>query len=262
MHPNITFSHNVSTPFPQHFEKHMHNNYELFLFLRGDANYAVEGAIYQMRPWDLLLIRPRTFHQLRPLSATPYERFIINFSEEIFPSSFHGDTDALPTVTALMPDSLPYHLFSSWKQYEKNFTKEEMEEYVSALIPQVLLHLKHAPESAMHTPVHTHPVLVQILQYIDTHPTEQITAASLSARFFVSSSWIVHTVRQEMGLSLMQYIEKKRILYAQRLLQDGKTPTEVAEHCGYESYVTFYRQYKRVLGISPKQKQKANLIEI
>jgi AraC-like DNA-binding protein len=50
----------------------------------------------------------------------------------------------------------------------------------------------------------------------------------------------------------MNYIGKKRILYAETLLAEGMTPTEVAKECGYDTYTTFYRQYKKHTGRAPR----------
>ena len=117
----------------------------------------------------------------------------------------------------------------------------------------LLLLLKQEKHEDEPTRIRHDPILEQILHYIDEHPTEKITAATLSARFFVSTSWLVHTFRRVLDITLMQYVEKKRIVYAQGLIRKGRSPVEVADHCGYESYVTFYRQYKKILERTPKE---------
>ena len=38
------------------FNMHTHNYYELFCFLSGDANYYIEGTIYNLKPNDILII--------------------------------------------------------------------------------------------------------------------------------------------------------------------------------------------------------------
>ena len=86
------------------------------------------------------------------------------------------------------------------------------------------------------------------------YPGEPITAADLSARFFVSTSWIVHGFREHLGISLAQYVNRKRILYAEAQIRAGATPTAVAKACHYDSYVTFYRQFKKYLGYAPSEK--------
>ena len=123
-------------------------------------------------------------------------------------------------------------------------------------LSSALLYLKCLPQEAPVAPIRANPTLENILRYIDEHPEAHLTAEDLSREFYMSTSWIVHTFRKTLGISLMQYIEKKRILYAESRICDGISPTEVAKLCHYENYSTFYRQYKKVLGHTPQEDLK------
>ena len=48
--------------------------------------------------------------------------------------------------------------------------------------------------------------------------------------------------------------------YMAELIRSGMVPTEVAQHCGFENYATFYRQYKKILNRTPKEDK--NIIHI
>ena len=54
-----------------------------------------------------------------------------------------------------------------------------------------------------------------------------------------------------MDIGLKQYINNKKILYAQSLLQTGMRATDVCEACGFRDYSTFYRLFRKITGISP-----------
>ena len=130
-------------------------------------------------------------------------------------------------------------------------SEEERKSLVRSGLSMILLLLQHRLQQQPILPEQENPTLKEILLYIDRHPEEAITAEQLSARFYVSTSWIVHIFRRYLGISLMQYIRRKRILYAQSLISAGAAPTDVAEACHFENYATFYRQYKAVLGHAP-----------
>ena len=112
------------------------------------------------------------------------------------------------------------------------------------------LGLKYGAEEPV-LPRLENPTLDAILRYIDEHPDKAITANDLAQRFFVSTSWIVHGFREHLGITLMQYVNRKRILYAEQQIRAGASPTTVAKACHYDSYVTFYRQFKKYLGYPP-----------
>ena len=246
----------IQAPDQSLFPRHIHNEYEVFYFCEGDADYVVGSALYHMNRRDLLVIKPGVYHYLRLRSNAPYDRFFVHFT---------GEELDLPPETALETgmfhiarDSMIHRFFETWAESKTVLPVEELKAFVRAGVAMLLLLPKHQLQQQI-LPAEENPVLKQILQYIDQHPEQAITAEQLAERFYVSTSWIVHIFHRYLGISLMQYIRKRRILYAQSLILAGTAPTEVAVGCQFENYATFYRQYKAVLGHSPKEdKHKRN----
>ncbi len=247
-----SFSHSCTPPQADGVHRHMHNGYEILYFLGNEAEYIIEGSVYRLLPRTLLLIRPRTFHYLKPLSDAAYERCVIHFPAERIPLALLCFADSAKEIYRIPKGSMVDAYFKNWIQVEEHFSTEDLEALLLPSLSQVLLYLKYLPAEDAVTPTRENRTLEQILRYIDEHPGERITAATLSAMFYVSTSWIVHSFRRHLGISLMQYVNKKRILYAESRIHAGVAPTEVAKECHYESYVTFYRQYKKYLGRSPQ----------
>lgn len=250
---HYSFHHTVDIPQRKGFHRHMHNGYELLYFVRGDAEYIIEGSVYRLKPRDLLFIHPRTFHYLNPLSDATYERFVLSFPEERVPSSLRSFVESSREIYRIPKGSFVDLFFEALARAEVEFTEEEALEYLNTALSSVLLFLKHLPTEESVEPIRENHTLEGILHYIDEHPEEPLTAETLSAKFYMSTSWIIHTFKKSLGISLMQYVGKKRILYAEEQIRTGKPPTEVAMLCNFESYSTFYRQYKKILGHSPQE---------
>lgn len=248
---HLPIHHTIDTPHSNNFHRHMHNEYELLYFVRGNAEYIIEGSVYKLRPGDLLFIHPRKFHYLKPISDAPYERFVIHFGQDTIPESLHDFINNSKEIYRISKGSFADKFFEMWTEAEAMFSDNELKEYLKNAFLTVLLCLKYLPDEDKIAPIRQDMTLESILKYIDSHPAEQLTADALSAKFFISTSWIVHMFKKNLGISLMQYIHKKRILYAEELLHGGMTPTEVAKLCNYDSYSTFYRQYNKILGYSP-----------
>ena len=247
-----SFSHTADTEYTDGTYTHMHNGYEILYYVRGDAEYVIEGSVYKLTPGTLLFIRPRAFHNLNPLSPAIYERFVIGFPEAKIPYLLRDFAASAKEIYSIPKGSAIDRFFEEWGAAEKEFSAEEIAILLDSAVEKILLHLKYLPEETKPEPIRMNGALEQILHYIDDNLSEKLTAETLAARFFVSSSWITHTIKQTLGLSLMQYISKKRILYAETLMQRGMSPTEAAKECGYDTYTTFYRQYKRHTGHAPK----------
>ena len=255
---NGTYSchHTSDVPSSDGFHRHMHNGYEILYFMSGDAEYVIESSVYNLKPRDLLLIHPRSFHYLKPLTDAVYERFVIHFPVEKIPLSCLEFIENAKEIYRIPADSSIDRLFSSWKDAEEIFSKEELGEFLHPIVSHVILHLRHFTEETEAKPVRVNQTLEKILRYIDEHPTKQIKVSDLAAEFFVSASWLTHIFRQDLGVSLGQYIEKKRILCAEAYILAGKLPTDTAKIFGYDAYSTFYRQYKKILGKTPKKVEK------
>ena len=246
----------ISAPDQRRFPRHMHNDYEVLFFVHGDADYIVESSVYHLKSHDLLLITPQTYHNLTPRSSANYERFVINFTAEEIDGDIIEKIPAESTIFHIESDSFINNIFQAWDHFESVFEKNELEEFIKHSLSSLFLFLKYITPQKNHFPIQENRTLQSILQYIDQNPEEIITAEALSTRFFVSVSWIVHIFQKYLGISLMQYISKKKMLYAQQLIRSGEPPTSVAERCKFENYATFYRQYKKILNRSPKEDKK------
>ena len=231
----------------------MHNEYEILYFVSGDADFQIEGTTYKLKPRDLLFISPRTFHYSTPRQSEIYERFVINFSEKLLSPPLEEFARSAENIYAIPKDSPIDRLFSELSDVKDKVSKEEYNILNRHVAETVIVYLKYLPSPKKSEPIEENITLDEILKYIDENPTEHITVDSLSERFFISRSWITHAFKKHLGIGLHQYIVKKQILYAEELIKNGHSPTEVASLCGYSSYITFYRQYKKTLGYIPSK---------
>jgi len=250
------FFHTVEIPDPDAFHKHMHNSYEIFYFVSGDAEYIIEGSVYPLKQGDLLFIHPRKFHYLNPLSDAVYERFVINFPIEAIPPELRETVSLSGDIYRIEGSSPISEFFSSWITNEEILPEEKMSEYLYYSLMAMLVYIGSLSEKATVSAIKNNPTLEKIMQYIDEHPEERLNADILSAKFYMSNSWIVHSFKKKLGISLMQYIRKKRILYAESLIRGGTSPTDAAKLCNYENYSTFYRQYRDILKELPTETKR------
>lgn len=241
---------NIDSPSQEQFYKHLHNEYEILYFLNGDADYIIGATVYHLKKNDLLFIKPAMFHYLKPLSPATYERHVIHFSEKAVPKEILPALSSMHSIFNIKPDSTIDKIFSeitALLENSKNINEdaESITNQIKYSLKLVLIYLKNLPKTAKEKPSSTNVALSEILKFIDKNPEMQINAEYLSKKFFVSSSWITHNFRKILGISLKQYVNHKKILYAQKLISKGTKPTKVAEICSFDNYSTFYRLYKK-----------------
>lgn len=127
-------------------------------------------------------------------------------------------------------------------------------ENVDALFRVLINHLSDAfrsrGEFAARSPFQERMQLLRLEMEHKSH--EPHTAAELAQRLSISESYFQSLYKKMFGISFQQDRIRMRIEHAKFVITTTDLPLEqVAEICGYSSEVHFYRQFKKLTGISP-----------
>jgi two-component system response regulator YesN len=100
-------------------------------------------------------------------------------------------------------------------------------------------------------------VVKTICDYIDRNYQENITRNDLAKIVYLSPDYIARLFKKETGMSLVNYITKKRIDIAKDLLEHTNLPVHViSEKVGYENYSYFTKLFKKVTNFTPMDYRK------
>ena len=251
----IKYSHTCQEePLGNVYGNHFHNTYEFYLFLNGDVEYIVGDTTYLLKPYDLLLIKPTLYHYPKIQSSKPYERFVINFTEDVIDTSLKEVLSTTRVRFSFSDEGFIKRLYETFDAYIK---LDEKDAYVfcKQAVNMLLLQLKHAKPDNDDAQI-IHPTLSKMLRYIDDNLSDELDVESISSKFFVSPSWVFHSFKEQFHISYKQYVNHKKLLYAQQLIRKGTPSNEACISCGFGEYTTFYRQYKKQFGISPSKEKR------
>jgi AraC-like DNA-binding protein len=92
-----------------------------------------------------------------------------------------------------------------------------------------------------------------ILAYINRSITDSLSIQSLSERFFISPSYLCRLFKQHMGTTVVKYVTAQRIALAKSILESGCSVSDAYERSGFTDYSSFYKAFKKAVGISPKK---------
>lgn len=96
--------------------------------------------------------------------------------------------------------------------------------------------------------------LKKATEYIDVNLGRSISATELAEMVGISSNYFVKKFSQETGMTIKQYITKRRCEVAADLLTDSRISIqEIAAHVGYEDRTYFARVFKEWSGVSPQK---------
>lgn len=245
----------------QKFELHCHSNHELIYILQGEGKYVVEGVEYPLRPHTLLLMHPYEYHYVCPKEDETYDRVVIHFDADILPSFLqehpmlcerYGNYFPLKSITNPLRGACEL-LDSLVSLTNGGFDhNHEAEAFARATVVQILLLLtRETPEKTISEESDT---VLRVIEYLNAHLCENLSLEEISKEFFVSKYHLSRMFHQQTGASIFTYLNTKRMVLAEELIANGENATAVALKLGFRDYSTFYRAYRKQMGVSPVRK--------
>lgn len=265
-HPDFECYHYLD-PVPPVVDFHEHAFYEIFFFLSGDVSYIIEGRTYQLRPGDILLTDNRDIHKPDIRPGKPYERFVI-WIEPTFLSRANMFGLDLTRCFAdasekkykrIRPESnVLTHLRSIC---EKMLRNRDDTGFGSGTLSYVYLieFLVYLNRAYFATPddirrdVTENEKVNGVVAYINDHLADDLTLDRLAETCYISKSHLMHQFKTYTGLTLYQFIIKKRVTVARNMIHAGTPVTEACMRCGFNDYSNFLKAFKREFGRSPKE---------
>ena len=92
-----------------------------------------------------------------------------------------------------------------------------------------------------------------LAEYIEKNLEGNLSLEHLAEVFYVSKYHIAHTFKDHTGLSIHQYITKKRLTACREAILGGSEITQAYLMFGFGDYSSFYRAFKKEYGISPRE---------
>lgn len=92
-----------------------------------------------------------------------------------------------------------------------------------------------------------------ILEYIDAHFTScSFGLTELEDTFRMSSKTISKIIREAVGKKFTEYVEQKRVELAKELLRTTECGSnEIMLKCGFTNESSFYRSFRKIVGMTP-----------
>lgn len=254
----------------QDFEYHYHDFDKVIIFIQGNVTYRIEGCSYKLDPYDILLVSHNDIHKPDIDPGLPYERMIVYLSPG-FLQAYRSDSYDLSTcfrkskelhshvlrIPSMEKSSL--YLTLSNLEYASAHDGYAKELYCKVVFLEFMIQLNRAALTnrvKYLPPVTGDRRILDILDYIGGHLTEELTVDGIADACYVSRYHLMHIFKAETGYTLFAYITEKRLALARDLLKTGISVTEVCFQSGFSNYSTFSRAYKKHFHISPSEMRK------
>lgn len=259
--PNYYLFGETTTELPSnaHYQLHTHDDYEILLFLEGDSRYVVEEKMYTLEPCDIIIIRKHEMHRIYHNSDKLYRRVVLMVAPEFFQQNNCTEYEAQFLKTAgtdnkinadLVRSSGLYDAFLRYIKYSQNGIIDAGSPILKATIIEILYLInKITGFSASDL---TNSPIKDVIYYLNNRFTEEITLDMLEEKFFLSKYYLCRAFRKATGLTVHEYICRKRLTRARELRAEGYSLSEAAMMVGFHDYSSFYRAYLKEYGKPPR----------
>ena len=248
------------------FEFHLHDGCEIYYRISGDVRYFVEKQIYSVNAYDVFITNQNEIHKPNFESSQPYERITLCFNPDFFSQFSSKDYDILncfynrkngtDNKITLTPPEFE-RMMGSFEAIEEALLQNASysDIRITNIVIDLLLLLNEAAKrkSKANQKNQLNENLAKIIDYIDTHLSEDLSLATLESVLFVSAPHICRTFKKATNSTIHQYIIKKRIVLAKHLLKMGYSVSDVSHKSGFSDFSNFIKTFKKHTGMIPSK---------
>ncbi len=245
---------------------HHHSLYEMLYISKGKVQYGIEDEKYDLNAGDFVLIAPNVLHKLIKIVEEPCERIILTFTKKYIDTFKTENTDlsvifqkiassnnhkltVLPAFKAEISDTLNkmQGLFLS-KEYGDDLLFKAYFAQLLIRMNKEVSFIENEDELDEKNNI-IHKARIFAINNLD----KKISVSDIASEVGLSVSRLSHLFKEKTGISLLKFLNKKRLTRAKDLLKNGYSITNTANKCGYQDYTSFIRAFTKEYGISPTQ---------
>lgn len=243
---------------------HIHDHYEVFLFLGGRVNGFVEQYSYPLQRGDVLIFNNHEIHKIINLTQEPYERLTIHFrAPQIYPfctattnllACFQNRQPGEHNLAHMEEPLLSEYLDLSMRLIDTVEQPKYGSEVLALTYLIQLLVLVNELYTRTRSDVVTSvisPHIQAAMSYIDGHLQLNLTLEQIAGELGLDKYYLSHMFKQQTGGTLYRYILLKKITLAKQLLSAGTSVSDTCYLTGFNDYANFIRTFKNITGIPP-----------
>jgi len=252
--------------------KYLHIEGELMIiyFIQGSGNIKIEGKQYDINRGDIIMINPNELFQLNVDDDKFHERIILHPNETLlkyFPGNnnsifmsfykrkkgennripakivkeYHIDKDLITLLEIAESGDSTSLILSICKIVEL------LVKLGKVILPMHIVDKEH---------VHENQLITDVIKYIKLHLGQNITVESIAAHFNLGKSYLSHVFREQVGMSLWNYVILRRICMFNYLIKDSNSIEDTCYKVGFQNYSNFFRLYKKHMNMTPTEFKK------
>lgn len=248
---------------------HSHSFVEIVYIAEGTGIHRIGNQVFHAKKGDIALINYDVPHQVSAIDETlivynflftpnyldaalKNSRNFFDISQNFLLGNFYqSDFDRYIYVSVSGNENV--HILNIYDRLLQEYERKQIgyREIMRGYLIELLITIFRLN---MHERTGNSSKLLETLDYIGTHFTEDLSLDHLAAMSEYSISGFGRNFKALTGVTVTRYIQTFRIEHACKLLYEtDKTVIEIANEVGYSDIKHFYSVFKKITGKLPKE---------
>lgn len=242
---------------------HIHDYYQLYFVTEGVLRHHLSGEFRELCPGDGFLLPPNVLHYIEKQSET-CGFFALSFQKKFLSGHLPMVDDFLLSLSQLkkplsqmtLPEgdvALLTQLLCKMTEEAANVQAGSREILHQGLLLVLTLFARRLYETApAEDPgLSSRQKVLRVIDFVNVHFIREITLEQMAAETGISKATFCKLFESLTGMTFTKYLHTRRIEKAKQLIYEGHKIAQVSALCGYQDFSTFYRNFKKITGISP-----------
>ena len=247
---------------------HTHDFIEIVYILSGSVTQTVDGISYDMKRGDIAFLNYGSTHTFSP--SAPFSYINVCFSPELLGNSIITPQNAFSLLaltsfneirgenssgkisfSATEREQIEAIFFSMLREYEAKAAgwHTVTEHYLGILLTLMLRHTELSVVEA-----DGEQMWKELFDFIDGNLTAQLNLSTLAGKCFYNPSYFSRIFKEKFGSSPIEYITRRRLEEATRLLRETTlTLDEISTRVGFSDRRNFYHAFSKHFGCTPSE---------
>ncbi len=222
---------NILKSLKPHFRLHTHENICICAIKKGNIEFENDGQTISLSTNQLIVFNARRPHKIKSYKDVSNYYILHVFMEDIFLFEHIDDKDEYENFISFCEMSIK----TNNQKYIKSFIRKYMKEKT---IDEVKNSIK------------------DVKKILDDNIDLNISLSKIAKSVELNGSYLSRSFKKNYGLSPHNYVLNQRIEKAKELIDSGFEIAEIAQELGFYDQAHFYRNFKSIYSITPREYQQ------
>lgn len=247
---------------------HTHEFYQIYYIESGSLTHYIENSSSNLFAGDMFIIPPGIKHRISEDPSCVFysfsfmvsslgeknlaNGFVLDFLQKISSDESVRPKITVPNEDVLQTENMIHYIYKEF--YDKKAACGEIiRGYAIALLS--LFARTYYESSLIFSSSYedNQKFILTCIDYIKNNYFQDITMEEIVKLSAMSKTSFCSLFKQISGCSFNKYLNQCRIHQAIQYIETGYKITAIYGLCGYNDFSTFYRNFKKIMGISPKE---------